>query len=183
MDNSPWSRVKSEVYALIGRNPKSNRVIASVADLDPDHVVLDIGCGPGAAVRAVAGTVERVVGVDRSGPMIEIARRRSREVPNVEFAVGAAEALPFPDASFDRVWTIHSFHHWEDPARGIDEVLRVLRPGGRFLIVESESRGSHGLDRRRAEELAERLRGAGFGDPAVSKPGRQLVVTGSAPVR
>jgi SAM-dependent methyltransferase len=181
MDTSPWSKLKSEIYALIGRNPKSNRLIASVADLDPDHVVLDIGCGPGAAVRAVAGSVARAVGVDRSEAMAEIARRRSREVPNVEFAVGAAEALPFPDASFDRVWTIHSFHHWEDPTRGIAEVLRVLRPGGRFLVIESETRGSHGLDRRRAEDLIERLRGAGFADPAVSKPGRQLVVTGSTP--
>lgn len=183
MDSSPWSKLKSEIYAQIGRNPKSNRVIASVAGLGPDHVVLDIGCGPGAAVRAVAGSVARAVGVDRSQAMVEIARRRSRGVPDAEFAVGAAERLPFPDATFDRVWTIHSFHHWENPARGIDEVLRVLRPGGRFLIVESESRGSHGLDRRRAEELTERLRGAGFGDAAVSKPGRQLVVTGSAPVR
>jgi ubiquinone/menaquinone biosynthesis C-methylase UbiE len=75
----------------------------------------------------------RAVGVDRSEAMIAIARRRSPGFPNVEFAVGPAESLPFPDAGFDRVWTIHSFHHWEDPARGIAEVLRVLRPGGYFL--------------------------------------------------
>ncbi|MGF1665084.1 MAG: class I SAM-dependent methyltransferase [Acidimicrobiia bacterium] len=181
MDTSPWSKLKSEIYALIGRNPKSNRVISSVVDLDPGHVVLDIGCGPGAAVRTVAGSVARAVGVDRSGPMIEIARRRSQDLPNVEFVVGAAEELPFPDGDFDRVWTIHSFHHWEDPARGIAEVLRVLRPGGRFLVIESESRGSHGLDRRRADELAERLRSAGFTDASVSKPARQLVVAASAP--
>jgi ubiquinone/menaquinone biosynthesis C-methylase UbiE len=181
MDRSPWSKLKSEIYALIGRNPKSNRVIGSVADLGPDQVVLDVGCGPGVAVRAAAGSVARAVGVDRSEAMVDIARRRSQGISNVEFAVGAAESLPFPDADFDRVWTIHAFHHWEDPARGIAEVLRVLRPGGRFLVIESESRGSHGLDRRRADELADRLRSAGFTDASVSKPARQLVVAATVP--
>ncbi len=110
--------------------------------------------------------------------MIGIARRRSRGIHNVEFVVAGAEALPFPDGSFDRVWTIHSFHHWEDPARGIAEARRVLRPDGRFLIVESESRGAHGLDRSRAQALAETLRDAGFADATVAKPHRQLVVSG-----
>jgi ubiquinone/menaquinone biosynthesis C-methylase UbiE len=155
--------------------------VASIADLDAAHTVLDIGCGPGAAVRAVAGSVARAVGVDRSEAMVHIARRRSRGVPDVEFEVGAAEELPYPDATFDRVWTIHSYHHWEDPTRGLAEAQRVLRPGGRLLVVESATRGSHGLDRRRAEALAERLRGTGLAEASVSKAGRQLVVAATAP--
>ncbi len=178
MDESPWSRLRSEVYAFFGRNPRSNRELPSTAGLSDSHVVLDIGCGPGAAVRAAAPLVSRAVGTDRSAAMVEIAKRRSRGVTNVEFAVGGAEQLPYPDETFDRVWTIHSFHHWEDKTRGMAEALRVLRPGGRLLIVESETRGSHGLDRTEAEEVAAELRAIGFDHAQVSKPHRQLVVTG-----
>jgi ubiquinone/menaquinone biosynthesis C-methylase UbiE len=177
-DTSPWSRLQSEIYALIGRNPRSNRLLPSIAELSPSHEVLDIGCGPGAAVRAAAGAVARAVGVDRSEAMVEIARRRSARFDNVEFVVAAAEELPFPEAAFDRVWTIQSFHHWADPERGIAEARRVLRPQGRLFIVESESRGAHGLDRNRADALAQRLRAAGFTAATVAKPRRQLVVTG-----
>ncbi len=178
MDESPWSRLRSEIYAFFGRNPRSNRDLPSTADLGESQVVLDIGCGPGAAVRAAAPFVSRAVGTDRSTAMVEIAKRRSRDVANVEFAVGGAEQLPFPDETFDRVWTIHSFHHWEDKTRGMGEALRVLRPGGRLLIVESETKGSHGFDRAEAEEVAAELRAIGFDEAAVSKPHRQLVVTG-----
>ncbi len=177
-DTSPWTRLASELYALLGRNPKSNRMVPGVADLEPSHVVLDVGCGPGAAVRAAAGSVARAVGVDRSEPMIAIARRRSAGFANVEFVAAGAEDLPFPNATFDRVWTIHAFHHWEDRDRGIAECLRVLKPGGHLLIVESETRTDHGLDRSRAADLADTLRSAGFASASVSKPHRQWIVHG-----
>lgn len=177
MDTSPWSRVKSELYALVGRNPRSNRRLPQIAGLDPSQVVLDVGCGPGAAVRAAATHVGRAVGVDRSEAMIEIARRRSRSVGNVEFTVGSAERLPFADGSFDRVWTIHSFHHWERPAEGLAEMHRVLRPGGMLLIIESDSRGSHGLDQARAAELVQDLAALGLTAASIAKPFKQLVVT------
>lgn len=177
-DALPWSRLRSEMYALIGRNPRTNRMVPAIADLAPEHVVLDIGCGPGAAVRVAAPMVSRAVGVDRSQAMVEIAMRRSKSCDNVEFEVGGAERLPFGDGEFDRVWTIHSFHHWEDPQQGIAEAFRVLRSGGKLLIVENETKGAHGLNAARAESVAGRLRAAGFADTAVAKVHRQLVVTG-----
>ena len=180
-DAAPWSRLRSELYALIGRNPRSNRRMPAIAGLEPHHHVLDIGCGPGAAVRAAAGSVARAVGVDRSEAMIDIARRRSERFANVAFHTGAAEHLPVPDDDFDVVWTIHAFHHWEDRVAGIDEVHRILRPGGRFLIVESATKGEHGLDRNRARSLADELRRRGFTEASVSKPHRQLVVTAVMP--
>ena len=178
MDIAPWPRLKSEIYSLVGRNPKSNRLIPTIADLDESHEVLDVGCGPGAAVRAAAGRVTRAVGIDRSEAMVEIARRRSRSYANVEFEVGGAEEIPFADGRFDRVWTIHAFHHWEDQTRGIAEAMRVLRPGGILLVVESDTKGKHGLDRERAMELSERLRSLGFAEASASKPRKQWVVAG-----
>jgi ubiquinone/menaquinone biosynthesis C-methylase UbiE len=177
-DTAPWSRLKSEAYSLFGRNPKSNRLVPSIAELEPAHAVLDVGCGPGAAVRAAAGRVTRAVGIDRSEAMVEIARRRSRRLDNVEFETGGAEEIPFADGSFDRVWTIHAFHHWEDQERGVAEALRVLRPGGWFLVVESNTKGEHGLDEARARELAERLPTLGFANASYSKPRRHWVVSG-----
>ncbi|MDJ0960159.1 MAG: class I SAM-dependent methyltransferase [Acidimicrobiia bacterium] len=177
-DDAPWSRFKSEIYSLIGRNPRSNRRLPSIADLASSHAVLDIGCGPGAAVRAAAPSVARAVGVDRSDAMVEIARRRSQKVPNAEFLAAGAEDLPFNDGEFDRIWTIHAFHHWEHPDQGIAECLRVLRPGGRFLIIEDDTKGVHGLDRARASGVVDQLLAAGFAEASVGKPYKQLVVTG-----
>jgi len=111
--------------------------------------------------------------------MIEIARRRSRRFENVEYSVGGAEKLPFPDAMFDRAWTIHSFHHWEDQRLGILESLRVLRPAGQLLIVENETNGAHGLDRERAAAVAVKLETLGFADARVSKPHKHLVIIGT----
>ena len=177
-DTSPWPKLKSEIYGLLGRNPKSNRMVTTFADLQPSHIVLDIGCGPGAAVRTAAAIVERAVGVDRSEPMIAIATRRSAKVANAEFQAAGAEDLPFPDATFDRVWTIHAFHHWEDQTQGLAESMRVLRPGGWLLIIENDTNGPHGLNRIAAEGLAERLRSLGFDDASVAKPRKELVVRG-----
>lgn len=177
-DTSPWSTLKSELYSLVGRNPKSNTRVPSIAGLEPSNAVLDIGCGPGAAVRAAAGSVAKAVGVDRSEAMIEIARRRSGSFNNVEFFSAGVEDLPFADDSFDRVWTINAFHHWEDQARGIEECLRVLEPSGRLLIAEQDTRGSHGLNLESAQELVERLRSSGFADASISNLHRQIVVTG-----
>lgn len=178
MDTAPWSRLKSEIYALFGRNPRTNKMIATIAGLQADHVVLDIGCGPGAAVRNAAPRVQRAIGVDRAEAMVEIARRRSSGHTNVEFHVASAEELPFPDHSIDVAWTIHAFHHWETPDAGIAEVARIIRPGGRFLIVETETTGSHGLSRERADEVAARLQRDGFASATVAKHRKQLVVTG-----
>ena len=68
MDTKPWSGFRSWVYSLIFRSPKSNRLIVDLAALNPDDRVLDIGCGPGAAVRRAADTVVAgsAMGVDRA---------------------------------------------------------------------------------------------------------------------
>ena len=61
------------MYSLLGRNPKSNRLVVDLAQPAPDHATLDVGCGPGAAVRAAAPLVRRAAGVDNSAAMSNVS--------------------------------------------------------------------------------------------------------------
>jgi SAM-dependent methyltransferase len=92
--------------------------------------VLDVGCGEGQVSRVVAG-VRRVVGVDPTWAQIVEARRRGG---GPAYARAEATALPFPDGAFDAVVACLVFEHVRDADGAIDEVGRVLRPGGRFLF-------------------------------------------------
>jgi demethylmenaquinone methyltransferase/2-methoxy-6-polyprenyl-1,4-benzoquinol methylase len=104
--------------------------------------VLDLGCGTGdltIAIARLAGEVE-IVGLDYSQPMLEIARRKAKGL-KVAFVNGDAANLAFPDNYFDCVGISFAFRNltYRNPLtqRALSEVLRVLKPGGRFVIVES----------------------------------------------
>ncbi|MBT8215794.1 MAG: methyltransferase domain-containing protein [Acidimicrobiia bacterium] len=180
MDDKPWSGLRAWIYSFIFRTPKSNRLIVDLAGLHPTDHTLDIGCGPGAAVRLAAGIVSEgsAAGVDRSEPMVEIARKRSADLDNVEFEVGSAELLPFPDVTFTVVWTVHSFHHWEDRRAGLTEMFRVLRAGGRAIIVEQDEK-KHGLTAEQARRVASDMEAIGFGPVVVDRVDGQVVITGT----
>lgn len=159
-------------YALSHRNPASNRAVVELARLAPGARALDIGCGPGAAVRAAAERLPagHAAGVDPSPRMIRIAARRSRRLANVSFTVGGAESLPFGGESFDVAWTVHAMHHWLDRSAGLAEVLRVLVPGARFLVVEQlDGSKAWGISPAQVEEVAGALRAAGFGGVGTSQ--------------
>ena len=177
-DEKEWSKAKSAIYSWVWRNPRSNRIVVNVAGLGTHDHTLDVGCGPGAAVRQAAAAVSRAVGADRSQSMVDIARRRSAELANVEFAVGRAEDLPFPDHAFTVVWSAHSFHHWTDRSAGLEETKRVLAPGGRLLILETRTTGEHGLSLDRALDLSAQLNDLGFVDTSVDRHADNYVVGG-----
>jgi ubiquinone/menaquinone biosynthesis C-methylase UbiE len=96
--------------------------------------LLDVGCGTGAGVRAAAGRVERVVGVDLSPKMLAVARQRAAGLPGVEFVEGDSEHLPFGDGDFTAVVCTTSLHHYPRPDAAAREIARVLAPGGRAVI-------------------------------------------------
>lgn len=105
------------------------------AGLRPGMDALDVACGTGAVTRAmleVLGGKGRVCGVDPSEGMLSEARK---SVP-AEFQPGQAEALPFPDASFDFLAMGYALRHVADLRQAFAEYQRVLRPGGRLLILE-----------------------------------------------
>ncbi|HET7231174.1 MAG TPA: class I SAM-dependent methyltransferase [Longimicrobium sp.] len=97
--------------------------------------VLDMGCGNGALLLQLGGRVAHGVGVDASAGMIERARLRAAGRPNLEFVHITGPELPFPDASFDVITSLLSFRYLDwDPV--MMELRRVLKPGGRLLIVD-----------------------------------------------
>jgi ubiquinone/menaquinone biosynthesis C-methylase UbiE len=98
-------------------------------------LILDVGCGTGRLLRKAAARwpAARFVGVDPAEGMIENARRLSGFAT---FHVGKAEALPIPDSSVDLAFSTVSFHHWADQGKGLREMARVLRPGGRFYLAD-----------------------------------------------
>jgi ubiquinone/menaquinone biosynthesis C-methylase UbiE len=109
----------------------------------PGARVLDVGCGGGqhAVYMAAQRPDVRVVGVDLSAELVRRSRRlaaRTGVADRVEFVQGDALDLAFPDQDFDHVYCAGSIKHWPDQRRGLDECLRVLRPGGRFLVMEAD---------------------------------------------
>jgi ubiquinone/menaquinone biosynthesis C-methylase UbiE len=115
------------------------KALAELQPLPGDRV-LDVACGAGALVMEVAPTVERTVGVDISEGMLEIARARlldsdgAQSLGHVDFLQGSSDDLPFADESFTAVVCTTALHHFPDPQASIDEMARVLEPGGRLVI-------------------------------------------------
>jgi SAM-dependent methyltransferase len=116
----------------------------------PQDVVLDVAGGTGALAAALAGRVAEVTVSDISEPMLAHVRAPARAV------VARAEQLPFADSSFDLVACIRALHHVDSPTRALDEMARVLRPGGRIVIEDFLA--DPDPDRARRWEEIERLR-------------------------
>jgi SAM-dependent methyltransferase len=144
--------------------------LASVTETDR---VVDIGCGPGGAVRAAARRGARATGVDPAPMMLRLARAITRDETRLTWLVGSAEDLPLPDASATVAWSVATVHHWKDVTAGLAEVRRVLTSGGRFLVMERQVQpgakglASHGWTEQQAESFATQSRAAGFDNVSI----------------
>src|SRR5215208_6316990 len=117
------------------------RVATDLAELAPSGEVLEVGSGPGrlAARLAELAPGVQITGVDISPEMVERANSlaaNSGVADRVQFRVGDGASLPFPDASFNAVVSTFSLHHWQSPAKGLEEIYRVLRAGGLARIYD-----------------------------------------------
>jgi ubiquinone/menaquinone biosynthesis C-methylase UbiE len=105
---------------------------------DPDMLVLDVACGAGHAAEVVAPQVRHVTGIDLTVSLLELGAARLAEagVRNVQLQEGNAQGLPFVADSFDLVYCLAALHHIGDPARAVEEMARVCRPGGRVVLSD-----------------------------------------------
>lgn len=154
------------------------RLVVDLADVSGSDRAVDIGCGPGNAVRAAAHRGACVTGVDPATLMLRLARTLTRDPARITWVQGSAENLPLPNDSATVAWSAATVHHWADVTAGLAEVRRVLCPGGRFLAIERRVQpgatglASHGWTDQQAASFAEHCRAAGFDDVCIEKPTR-----------
>ena len=125
-----WDRVRAELF---GRRADLHALLGL---LDERWTVGDLGCGTGQLAESLAPFVARVVAVDASPEMLDAARARLAEVPNVETRAGTLEALPVDDGALDAAVVFLVLHYVAEPAAALAEAARALRPGGRLLVVD-----------------------------------------------
>ena len=115
----------------------------AAAQVPAPRSILDVGCGTGRLLRSAAQHFPsaRLEGVDAAPQMVDVASRLVSPDAPIHFQQATAEALPFPDAAFDLVFSTMTFHHWADQPKGVAEVARVLAPGGRWLLSDFIGRG------------------------------------------
>jgi ubiquinone/menaquinone biosynthesis C-methylase UbiE len=107
-------------------------VVTDAAAIKAGQRVLDVACGTGVLAREAAGRGASVTGLDRNEGMLATARRMA---PAIDWKAGHAEQLPFPDAGFDAVVSQFGLMFFDDRARALREMRRVLKPGGRLAVA------------------------------------------------
>lgn len=134
--------------------------VCDAAGLRAGARVLDVACGTGAVARAAARLGASATGLDRNPGMLAVARR---EAPGIDWHEGLAEALPFPDGSFDAVTCQFGLMFLDDRVASLREMWRVLAPGGRLVVaVWDRAEASPGYARMIA--LIDRLFGTAAAD-------------------
>ena len=126
--------------------------------LRPGEHVLDVGVGPGLLAHdmaAIVGERGRVAGIDLSEPMLEMSRRRCADQPWTDFQSADATVLPFEDESFDALVSTQVYEYVADMDKALSEAFRVLRPGGRVLILDTDWDSAlwHVADRERSRRV------------------------------
>ena len=125
-----WHEMRQELFGT------SLSAEALLGLADPDWIVADLGCGTGDAAERLAPVVERVIAIDREPAMLEASRRRLEGFDNIDYVQGDLVAIPLEDASVDVVLVMLVLHHIVEPVSVLEEAHRVLRPGGRVLVVD-----------------------------------------------
>jgi ubiquinone/menaquinone biosynthesis C-methylase UbiE len=160
-------RVAGHVMAL--RNKERSWWVLPLLEIGESERLLEVGFGSGIDIRRASDIAAHgfVAGIDHSEVMLEQARRRNASgirAGRVELQLGLASRLPYPDDSFDKVFSINVAQFWTEPLEAIREMRRVLRPSGLIgIAVQPRSKGgTKQTAREMGQMLVENLRAAGF---------------------
>jgi ArsR family transcriptional regulator len=125
-----WDKLRAEMYGpTFGTD-------ALLSLLPSGWTVADLGCGTGALALELSRHVKRVIGIDNTPAMLDAARRRMDGTPNIELRQGDLESLPIDDHSCDAVMMVLVLTYLSDPSAALAEAARVLKPGGKAVIVD-----------------------------------------------
>jgi demethylmenaquinone methyltransferase/2-methoxy-6-polyprenyl-1,4-benzoquinol methylase len=119
-----------------GLHRRWKRMLLKMADVKPGERALDLCCGTGDIAFALQAAGAETVGVDFSAAMLDVARERAQKTPGLQFLQGDALNIPFDNNSFDVVTVGYGLRNLSSWERGLEEMARVARPGGRLLILE-----------------------------------------------
>lgn len=149
------------------KNRERNVWAIDLLEACPTDHILEIGFGPGWAIQQLAPRVAEgfVAGVDASAAMLAQARQRNAaavRAGRVELCCGPNAPLPYPEARFDKAFTVNSTQFWPDLPAGLRELRRVLKPGGRVIVTYQPPYGTAEEARALGQQLAARLPEAGF---------------------
>ena len=117
----------------------------ALMDLQPTDRVLDLGCGTGWASRRMArvATAGEIVGLDVADEMLRRAEQASREFKNIRYVWGSAESIPAKDGTFSKVLSVESFYYYAGQGKALDELRRVMSPGGKLFILINLYKDNH----------------------------------------
>lgn len=139
-----WNAETAEWYAANYGDYPTNRLALEYINLPDQSTIVDVGCGTGSALRHASSIVKdgTLIGVDPIPRMIEIAKELTKKhdlEDQIELQVGPAEAIPVQDSTADLVFAFDSIDHWNDLHQGLKEIIRILKPEGKFIIVKDLS--------------------------------------------
>ena len=164
-----WGRAAGLLMAHRSSNRMRNVWAVSLLDVRPDDRVLEIGFGPGLAIRELSRSAVKgyVCGIDHSERMLRWARRRNADGLRrgvVDLRLGSVDGLPVFDEPFDKILTVNAMLFWSEPVARLGDLRRLLRPGG-LIAVAHQPRGPKATDETSAamgREIAATLDRAGF---------------------
>ena len=137
-----WETIRREQYG------RRFELSAALALLPADATVVDLGCGTGEMLAEVAPFAGRVIGVDDNTAMLKSARRRTAAFENVALRQGTLDAVPLDDGSCDAALCVLALSYTSDPAAVVAEAGRILKPGGRLVVVDVLAHDDDGFRRR-----------------------------------
>jgi ubiquinone/menaquinone biosynthesis C-methylase UbiE len=115
--------------------------------IEKQFTILDIGCGGGRTIRkhAAAAPEGMIYGVDYAKGSVAASRAENRDAiqqGRVDVQYASVSQLPFPDAKFDLASAVETMYYWPDPVKDLQEILRVLKPGGRLIVIHETYKGA-----------------------------------------